>query len=311
MKQIILIFFAFILTYGFSLAQNINAPTQLEAQMEDPFYIKVKWNDNSNNENGFYVERATSLDSSNWGVIGWAAMNAVIFNDYWLTYGKKYYYRVYAYNETGVSGYSNIDSMVAVGDTTNYPAAPSNLSVTDITMNSITINWNDNASNELGFIIARRNPGEIYYHYIDTVQTDVLTYQEVGLTPDNIYFYKVCSYNNQGTSDFSNIVSGTTKSGTISVSNNAVLPQGYFLSDNFPNPFNPSTKLKFGIPENAVVRINIYDITGKKVEELMNQNLPSGIYEIRWNTVKFSSGIYFLRFETKDFTEMKKLTLIK
>ena len=80
--------------------------------------------------------------------------------------------------------------MVAVGDTTNYPAAPSNLSVTDITMNSITINWNDNASNELELYNCKKKSKEIYYHYIDTVQTDVLTYQEVGLTPDNIYFTK-------------------------------------------------------------------------------------------------------------------------
>ena len=64
MKNFLLITIVLILSFNYSVAQTINAPTELEAQNENPFYIKVKWNDNSNNENGFYVERATSLNIS-------------------------------------------------------------------------------------------------------------------------------------------------------------------------------------------------------------------------------------------------------
>lgn len=311
MKILLLLIASLFLSGQYSVSQTINAPSQLDAENENPFYIKVKWNDNSNNETGFYIERCTSLDSANWEVLGGVGQNIRIFNDYWLTLNKTYFYRAYAYNETGRSEYSNIDTIVAAGDTTNYPGAPSELRVTNITMTSITINWNDNSNNELGFIIARRRPGEVLFEYIDTVQTDVLTYQEVGLTPDNVYFYKVCSYNLTGTSDFTNTVSGTTKSSTILINNTSVLSEGYFLSNNFPNPFNPSTTIKFGIPARANVNIKIYNSAGMEIETLLNSDFYAGIYSIVWNASGFPSGSYFYKIETENFREVKKMILIK
>lgn len=311
MEKFFLLAAALALSFQFTVAQTINAPTELEAQNEYPFYIKVKWNDNSNNETGFYIERATSLDSANWEVLGGVGQNIRIFNDYWLTLNKRYFYRAYAYNEFGRSDYSNIDTIIAYGDTSNYPGAPSDLRVTKITMTSITINWNDNSNNESGFIIARRKPGDVLFEYIDTVQTDVLTYQEVGLTPDNIYFYKVCSYNLYGTSDFTNTVSGTTKSSTILVSNISVLSEGYFLSNNFPNPFNPVTTIKFGLPARAFVNISIYNSAGKEVESLVNADFNRGIYSVAWNANGFPSGTYFYKIQTDAFREVKKMILIK
>ncbi len=311
MKKFFLLAAALALSFRFTVAQNINAPTELEAQNENPFYIKVKWNDNSNNETGFYIERATSLDSANWEVLGGVGQNIRIFNDYWLTLNKRYFYRAFAYNEFGRSDYSNIDTIIAYGDTSNYPGAPTDLRVTKITMTSITINWNDNSNNESGFIIARRKPGDVLFEYIDTVQTDVLTYQEVGLTPDNIYFYKVCSYNLYGTSDFTNTVSGTTKSSTILVSNISVLSEGYFLSNNFPNPFNPATTIKFGLPAKAFVNISIYNSAGKEVESLVNADFNRGIYSVVWNANGFPSGTYFYKIQTDAFREVKKMILIK
>ncbi|MBK7160772.1 MAG: T9SS type A sorting domain-containing protein [Ignavibacteria bacterium] len=311
MKNFLLITIVLILSFNYSVAQTINAPSELEAQNEKPFYIKVKWNDNSSNENGFYVERATSLDTANWEVLGGVGQNVRIFNDYWITLNKRYFYRAYAYNENGRSDYSNIDTIIAAGDTANFPGAPSELRITNITMTSITINWNDNSNNEAGFIIARRRQGEVQFEYIDTVQTDVLTYQEVGLTPDNIYYYKVCSYNLAGTSDFTNTVSGTTKSNTILVNNSSALSDGYFLSNNFPNPFNPATTIKFGLPSKAYVTIKIYNAAGKEVESLINSYFNSGIYSIVWNASGFPSSAYFYKIETENFTEVKKMILTK
>jgi len=311
MRKIFLILILFILCFSNSKAQTINPPTELEAQNELPFYIKVKWNDNSNNETGFRIERAVSLDSSSWDVIGQVGQNIRVFADYWVTLNKKYFYRAYAFNETGISGYTNIDSAIAIGDTTNYPSAPSELRISGITNTSIRINWNDNSNNELGFIIARRGPGEVAYTYIDTVATDVLTFQEVGLTPDNVYFYKVCSYNNTGTSDFTNTVSGITKSNTIVVNNSNVNAGGFFLYNNYPNPFNPSTTIKFGLPENSLVKIIIYNSSGKEVETIVNNKFAKGVYSVNWTSVGLSSGMYFYKIETNKFTETKKMILIK
>lgn len=311
MKKIAILFFCFLFVSQYTQAQTINAPTECETSMEVPFYIKVKWNDNSNNENGFYIERATSLITSNWETIGAAGQNNRTFFDYWLTKGTKYYYRVYAYNDVTVSDYSNIDSVIATGDTTSIPARPTYLTVSNVTMTSITINWSDNSYNELGFIIARKKPGDIAFEYIDTVQTDILTYQEVGLNPDNIYFYKVCAFNDYGVSDFSNTVSATTKANT-SVSNTKVSDaDGYYLADNFPNPFNPVTTIKFGIPVNSFVSLKIYNSAGNEVETLLNSKLSSGSYSFNWNATGYSSGVYFYRLETNKFSNVKKMILVK
>jgi len=311
MKKVFLILTTILLTYQINHAQYIHAPSDLEAENEYPFYIKVKWDDNSSNENGFYVERATNLDSSDWEVIGGVPQNFRIFNDYWVTHGRRYHYRVFAYNNSGVSNYSNIASIIAAGDTTNLPGRPTNLRVTGTSTTSISIRWDDNATNEFGFIIARRHQSDIVFEYIDTVQTDVLTYQDVGLTPDNIYFYKVCSYNGAGISDFSNTVSAATKESTGIISNHLEVPSNFFIGNNYPNPFNPVTNIKFGVPSGTFVKIKIYDSQGKEVETLLNQYLSTGTYTISWNAIRFSSGMYFYGIEADGFNELKKMILIK
>ncbi|HMS64461.1 MAG TPA: T9SS type A sorting domain-containing protein [Ignavibacteria bacterium] len=319
MKNFLFILICLFIFSRISEAQTITAPSECEAEMEAPFYIKVKWNDNSGNEDGFYIERATSLSPSNWETIGSAGQNSRFFNDYWLTINTKYYYRVYAFNSTAVSDYSNVDSIIATGDTTSIPARPTDLAVTNVTTTTITINWSDNSNNELGFIIARRKPGDIAFEYIDTVQTDVLTYQEVGLNPDNVYLYKVCSYNLVGVSDFSNTVAGTTKASTGVTNQTGSAADGFFLSNNYPNPFNPSTTIKFGIPVAAYVSLKIYNSKGAEIETLNNSRLSAGTFSVKWNGSGQTSGVYFYKLlvsgsnlsEDYNFTDVKKMILIK
>lgn len=285
-----------VLISGYIFSQTINAPGDLEAEPEDSSYIKVKWDDNSNNEEGFYVERSLTADTSVvWETIGSTGQNNRLFADYWVTNGVEYFYRVYAYAGNIRSAYSNIASTVAEIDTSIIPRAPSDLLIAEITETSVTITWQDNSYNESGFIIARREINEIEFRYIDTVQTDVLTYQEVGLTPDNIYLYKVCSYNAFGLSDFTNTVSARTNKSTGIINTFSEIPDGFYISENFPNPFNPETKIKFAIAENSIVNMEIYSIAGMKIETLVNSELPAGTYEVIWNASEFASGVYFLR----------------
>ncbi|MFZ1321735.1 MAG: T9SS type A sorting domain-containing protein [Ignavibacteria bacterium] len=285
-----------VLISGYVFSQTINTPGDLEAEPEDSSYIKVKWDDNSNNEEGFYVERSLTSDTSvAWETIGSTGQNNRIFADYWVTNGVEYFYRVYAYAGNIRSAYSNIASTIAEIDTSIIPRAPSDLLINEITETTVTISWQDNSYNESGFIIARREINELLFRYIDTVQTDVLTYQEVGLTPDNVYLYKVCSYNSFGLSDFTNTVSARTNKSTNIINTFSEIPEGFYISDNYPNPFNPETKIKFAIAENSEVFMEIYNISGKKLETLVNGELPAGTYEVIWNASEFASGVYFFR----------------
>lgn len=93
-----------------------------------------------------------------------------------------------------------------------------------------------------------------------------------------------------------------------SVSNN---PDNFSLSQNYPNPFNPVTVIRFNVKNAALVKITVFDIQGGVVEILVNEKLSPGTYEVDFDGSRYSSGIYFYRFNTDGFTETKKMILIK
>ena len=85
----------------------------------------------------------------------------------------------------------------------------------------------------------------------------------------------------------------------------------YWLSDNYPNPFNSSTTIRFFIPQEELVTITIYDILGQKVKTLVNENKIAGIYETTWKADNESSGIYVYQLRSGDYVEAKKMILLK
>ncbi|MBN8572089.1 MAG: T9SS type A sorting domain-containing protein [Ignavibacteria bacterium] len=90
-----------------------------------------------------------------------------------------------------------------------------------------------------------------------------------------------------------------------------VIPDNFFLYQNYPNPFNPSTNIKFEIPQSDFVNLSVYDINGKLVEELVNENISAGIYEVKFSGKNLSSGIYFYRLKSSNSVLTNKMTLIK
>lgn len=89
------------------------------------------------------------------------------------------------------------------------------------------------------------------------------------------------------------------------------LPSAYNLAQNFPNPFNPSTKINFSIPKSGFVTLKIYDLAGKEAASLVNERLTAGTYGVDFNAAGLTSGIYFYSLRTSDFSETKKMMLIK
>ncbi|MBI5475900.1 MAG: T9SS type A sorting domain-containing protein [Ignavibacteriales bacterium] len=88
-------------------------------------------------------------------------------------------------------------------------------------------------------------------------------------------------------------------------------PQNFSLHQNFPNPLNSSTRIKYKLPQEDYVRIEIFDIFGRTNETLINQKQPAGEFEIEWKADNKASGIYFYRIITSKYTETKKLLLIR
>jgi phosphatidylserine/phosphatidylglycerophosphate/cardiolipin synthase-like enzyme len=88
-------------------------------------------------------------------------------------------------------------------------------------------------------------------------------------------------------------------------------PQSFMLSQNFPNPFNPSTRIEYQIPVRSFVRLKVFDLLGREVQILVNQDQPPGTYRIDLNGSNFASGVYIYRMEAGSVVLHRKMLLLK
>ena len=95
------------------------------------------------------------------------------------------------------------------------------------------------------------------------------------------------------------------------------IPDEYLLGQNYPNPFNPSTNIPFALPFESEVKVNIYDVRGRLVQELVNSYFRPGYHHVAWEASHLSSGLYFIQFESislennKSFSTIQKSLLVK
>ena len=100
-------------------------------------------------------------------------------------------------------------------------------------------------------------------------------------------------------------------SGTNVESKPGARPSTYGLMQNYPNPFNPNTNIQFQIPKNGHVTISVYNSLGQQVATLVDENLKCGVHHVTFDAAQFSSGIYFYRIQADDFSQVKKMILLK
>ena len=104
----------------------------------------------------------------------------------------------------------------------------------------------------------------------------------------------------------------TTTGGNISVKQiSSVVPDKFYLEQNYPNPFNPITNIKFSLPEKSFVKLKVFDLLGRELQQLVNESLTAGEYKYDFNASLLPSGIYFYKLETENFSETRKMVLIK
>jgi photosystem II stability/assembly factor-like uncharacterized protein len=115
------------------------------------------------------------------------------------------------------------------------------------------------------------------------------------------------------TAGYGGVILKTTNGGMVGISSKSKeIPSQYKLYQNYPNPFNPSTTIKFDIPKSSHVKIVIYDMLGREIEELLNEEKKPRSYEVTWDGSRcFSSGVYFYKLITDEFAETKKMVLMK
>jgi hypothetical protein len=108
------------------------------------------------------------------------------------------------------------------------------------------------------------------------------------------------------------LILSTVCAGAIGIKNESnTIAKSFFLSQNYPNPFNPVTRIKFDLPKSSNVKLVIYDILGREIVTLLDENKKPGTYEVDWDGSNYASGVYFYKLITDEFVETKKMVLLK
>ena len=119
---------------------------------------------------------------------------------------------------------------------------------------------------------------------------------------------------------FASLTNGFTITSAPATSNEGelgIVPETYVLQEAYPNPFNPSTRIRYGVPENSSVKIDVHNMLGNVVAELVNGDRSKGMYELQWQADNLPSGVYLIRFNAessesvKRFIASRKVVLVK
>jgi len=176
-----------------------------------------------------------------------------------------------------------------------------------ISGSDVTLNWSTSSeTNNSGFDIERSSVSGTWSKVGNvtgngtSITTNNYSYTDKNLTSGN-YSYRLKQIDFNGNFEYFNL------------SNEVIvgIPVKYDLSQNYPNPFNPSTKINYTLPTEGLVSIKIFDMSGKEVMSLVNEVKTAGYYSVNFNASNLSSGIYFYSLSAADFTDTKKMMLVK
>ncbi|GEM_PF-253765 len=279
------------------------APTNLTIQVATS-QVTLNWTDNSQSETGYSIERRLGSTGQ---FVKVSDMNANVstYTENPLNDGTKYYYRVFAFNTNGNSGLSNEVNVVTA------MLAPTNLTIQLVNSQAV-LHWTDNSQSEDGYTVERKEGAAGTYAKVTDASSNATAYTDVTVTAGRQYFYRVRGFNANVNSSYSNEASVTI----TDVNSEEAIPTSFALYQNYPNPFNPSTTIKFAVPNTAQVAIDIYDLNGQKIASIMNEEKSAGYYTVSWNGknnsgAEVTSGIYFYSIRAGNFSEVRKMLLLK
>ncbi len=224
--------------------------------------------------------------------------------------GIKYYWRVKAHS-FAESAYSDVYSFEAGYPMPPVLATPAHASV-DVPLNPVFTWYKAAKATSYRFMLATSstfNPASTVVK--DTTITDTVL-QVKNLALNKLHFWKVQAINQYGQSDWPTTVGFRTTNSTA-VEENKGIVKDFCLMQNYPNPFNPSTQITYIVPKNSFVSVKVYDVLGNEIETLVNQGKPAGTYTITFPLYnrQLPSGVYFCKISAGNFSDMKKMVLIK
>ena len=208
--------------------------------------------------------------------------------------------RVYRYDENCPNNEQFIEDLVMeVGDTTYAASFGYCIEHAGTELSS------EQTFNRWGIEGSRRN-----YNYVELITADYFLASDIGLD-----YFKLSDDN--GDKTFT--LKGMLKNGIVygdttltDVADENELPKEFSLSQNYPNPFNPSTIIKYALGGRQLVTLKVFDLLGREVTMLVNEEKPAGNYEVEFSiNGRLASGIYFYRLQAGSYVETKKMIYLK
>jgi hypothetical protein len=178
--------------------------------------------------------------------------------------------------------------------------------IASIIQNKVALNWTTaTETNNQMFEIERRAELEEYYKigYVEGAgtTTEPKEYSYIDQTVETgKHYYRLKQIDFNGDYEYSE---------EVFVEVNGSITFG--LEQNYPNPFNPTTKIRIALPKSSFAKLVVYDMLGRELETILNEHLNAGTYEADWDASKFTSGVYYYKLTSGDYTETKKMILIK
>jgi len=254
------------------------------------------------NEQGEVQEDTTSAKVANQS--SWKVSQVVEHLDF----KTKYYWRVKALNDDGISDWSSVNKFTTEDSVPEVPTwqpenGDQNVSTTPL------ITWSESSRSDYFDLQLADNP-EFNNPTVDLKELSTTEYQVSNELEDGItYHWRVRAGNSSGYSDWSAPLSFTTQLSTSI--ENTESPQAVSLQQNYPNPFNPSTIIQFGVPDAAFVELGVYNMLGQRVALLANEQRSQGWHEVTLDASNLSSGTYIYRLQIGGNVLTRKLMLIK
>jgi hypothetical protein len=227
-----------------------------------------------------------------------------------LDYESVYFWRIRGENSYGVSGWSPVWSFTTAIQPPDVPflAYPKDGSL-NISVDTLLI-W-EHAARAHSYHVQLSNDPDFSDMTIDSSDINNLYLSVAGLDSNTTYYWRVLAINEGGVSEWSAVWSFTTVRTTIVDDTDINTPSHYSLSQNFPNPFNPTTKIRYTIPSNERVRLVIYNMVGQVIIELVDEYQSAGAYEVILDASHIPSGAYIYHFTAGHYIATKQMLIIK